>query len=153
MARIAKFMDNWAQSSQGIRLAHSASALCGCALTFTLVAFFWWNLQPESVGLIDLSSDNLEVTRRGPGWPIPSFTGRAQWSRADTPARQLFRRQAAGGPIGGRPAPHNSWLTRIVPNAVFGALLLSALLANIARGRLEPAGDLSDEFEHDQADA
>jgi hypothetical protein len=41
------------------------------------------------------------------------------------------------------PPPHAYWYARLVPNAVFGALLLSALLANIARGRLE----LSEQFE------
>ncbi|RIK71968.1 MAG: hypothetical protein DCC67_19900 [Planctomycetota bacterium] len=85
---MARILDNWARSRRGVRLAQNASALCGCALTFTLMAFVYWNLEPESVGLVNLSPDKVEVTRRGPGWPIPSFTGRAHWSRADIPAEQ-----------------------------------------------------------------
>jgi hypothetical protein len=135
MARLEAWIDRWSVSQQGARLAANATSLIGCALTFTLVAFVWWNLQPELVGVIELRPDNLEVKRLGPGWPIPAYTGRSQWGRADVPAEQLFNgpraRQGNAVPL----ARPNSWWTRVIPNAFFGALLVSAILANIARGR------------------
>jgi hypothetical protein len=153
MAGPATFLDKWARSNHGARLAASASSITACALIFTLAAFVWWNLQPGFVALVDLRPDNLEVKRLGPGWPVPAYTGHSQWGRADFPAEQLFTTPRGRGPDGALLAPPHSWFTQIVPNAFFGMLLVSALLANIARGCRDRDQDDAEETDDDDAEA
>jgi hypothetical protein len=134
---MASFLDNWARSERGARMAASAPALTSCALTFTLIAFVWWNLQPELIGVTEVGPDNLEIKRLGPGWPIPSYTGHGQWSHIDVPAEELFHGPRWARENGVQRPRSSSWFTRLVPNGVFGILLVSALVANIARSRRE----------------
>ncbi|HEY1189140.1 MAG TPA: hypothetical protein VGE74_15910 [Gemmata sp.] len=130
-------------------MADRATSLSIWALIVALTGFVWWNLQPDAVSLVGVGPGGCEVTGRGPGWPISSYTRHAKWSRPDVPITEVFQtpddeattweRRAAGDPQV-RPlgdahvalADRGRW-NRWVLNSLVGGLLVAALVANVAR--------------------
>jgi hypothetical protein len=121
-------------------MAERTTWLSVAGLVVALAGFVWWNLQPGSASVVSAGPDHLLVEYRGPGWPMPEYTGRARWNRPDAPAEWLKdprplaagwmeAREGSGQPVSFELSTRVRW----VLNGPVGALLVAALVASLAR--------------------